>query len=97
MISSEFGRDASAAQLDSPENLTSSQRPPSIANEKRNNKEAFIADRDELFYEDGEDGLGWCVNGIGEDGELEPWPIHLVVEEIAETEQAEEVEVFLRV
>ena len=45
MISSEFGRDASAAQLDSPENLTSSQRPPSIANEKRNNKEAFMADR----------------------------------------------------
>ena len=45
-----------------------------------------------MEYQGGQNGAGWCVIGIwNRDGEPEPWHLNLVVDEIAEYEQTEEL------
>jgi hypothetical protein len=44
----------------------------------------FVADRDNLEWRR---SLGWCVIAIGEDGNMEPWPVKLLPNLIKKTQQ----------
>jgi hypothetical protein len=44
----------------------------------------FVADRDNLEWRR---GLGWCVIAVGEDGNMEPWPVKLLPILIKKTTQ----------
>jgi hypothetical protein len=48
---------------------------------------------DEMEYQAGKTGSGWCVIGRNEDGTTESWDINLVIDEIAEYEQPPELNV----
>jgi hypothetical protein len=44
----------------------------------------FVADRDNLEWRR---GLGWCVIAVGEDGNMEPWPVKMLPSLIKKTKQ----------
>ena len=52
-----------------------------------NNNKLFTADAHNMIFQAGRSGCGWCVKGVREDGEEEPWMLSLLVEMIAKTEQ----------
>lgn len=47
-------------------------------------KKMFVADKDNMEWKR---GIGWCVIGIREDGEMEPWPVKLLPSLIKKTKQ----------
>jgi hypothetical protein len=44
----------------------------------------FVAEKDNLEWRR---GLGWCVIAVGEDGNMEPWPVKLLPSLIKKTQQ----------
>ena len=62
-----------------------------LDDDKKN--ELVIADDEEMDYQGGRDGSGWCVIGRRPCGDWIPWTLHCVVDEIAEYEQLEEMNV----
>jgi Protein of unknown function (DUF 659) len=50
-------------------------------------KKMFVAETENMEWH--RRGLGWCVIGVSEDGELEPWPVKLLPSLIRKTKQLE--------
>ena len=46
-----------------------------------------------MEFQGGKRGAGWCVVGIDENGEEEPWQLSLATEQIAKSEQPESLNV----
>ena len=62
--------------------------------DKDHEDELFVADADDMEYQAGRDGAGWCVIGQNiRDGTTEPWVINCVIDEIAECTQPAELNV----
>ena len=53
----------------------------------------FMVGSDSMIFQGGRKGAGWCVNGIRDDGEEEPWQLELVIGQVVETTQPAELNV----
>ena len=51
------------------------------------NNQIYAANSDNMTFQKGKRGCGWCVNGHGEGGDEEPFELALLCGMIAETPQ----------
>jgi hypothetical protein len=60
--------------------------------------QVLVAVEDNMEYQGGRNGEGWCVIGTREsDGAMEPWPIDVVIDLMGEYEQPTELNVEIEV